>query len=72
MARLKPGVPLGKARAEMDHIMADLVRQYPKSYPAAAKVAIEPLHDYTVGNVSTALWVLLGAVGFILLIACAM
>ena len=71
IARLKPGVAADQAQAELNTIMADLVRQYPGSYPAGAKVALEPLHRYLVGRVSTALWILLGAVGFVLLIACA-
>jgi predicted permease len=71
IGRIKPGVSASQARAELKTIMANLVRQYPASYPAAATVAFEPLQDYLVGRVSTALWVLLGAVGFVLLIACA-
>jgi putative ABC transport system permease protein len=70
IARLKPGVPAERAHAELDAIMADLVRHYPGSYPPQAKVAFEPLRDHLVGSVSTALWVLMGAVGFVLLIAC--
>jgi putative ABC transport system permease protein len=61
---------LSPAHAELNTIMADLVRHYPASYPPQAKVAFEPLRDYLVGRVSTALWVLMGAVGFVLLIAC--
>jgi putative ABC transport system permease protein len=71
IARLKPGVPAERARAELNTIMADLVRHYPASYPPQARVAFEPLRDHIVGRVSTALWVLMGAVGFVLLIACA-
>jgi putative ABC transport system permease protein len=71
IARLKPGVAVSQAHAELKTIMSGLVRQYPGSYPPAATVALEPLHDYLVGRVSTALWVLMGAVGFVLLIACA-
>jgi putative ABC transport system permease protein len=71
IARMKPGVPGGQAHAELNAIMASLVRQYPASYPPGATVAFEPLHNHLVGRVSTALWVLLGAVGFVLLIACA-
>jgi putative ABC transport system permease protein len=70
IARLKPGVPAAQAHAELNTIMADLVRHYPASYPPQAKVAFEPLRDHIVGSVSTALWVLMGAVGFVLLIAC--
>ncbi len=70
IARLQPGVPAERAHAELNTIMAALVRQYPESYPPQAKVAFEPLRDHLVGSVSTALWVLMGAVGFVLLIAC--
>jgi putative ABC transport system permease protein len=71
VARMKPAVPAGQAHAELNTIMASLVKQYPASYPPGATVAFEPLHNHLVGRVSTALWVLLGAVGFVLLIACA-
>ncbi|MDP8981236.1 MAG: ABC transporter permease [Acidobacteriota bacterium] len=71
IARMKPGVPASQAHAELNAIMASLVQQYPASYPPGATVAFEPLQDYLVGRVSMALWVLLGAVGFVLLIACA-
>ncbi|MGD0361901.1 MAG: ABC transporter permease [Bryobacteraceae bacterium] len=70
IARMKPGVPAARAHAELDTIMAGLVRHYPASYPPRAKVAFEPLRDHLVGGVRTALWVLMGAVGFVLLIAC--
>ncbi|MGA2593269.1 MAG: ABC transporter permease [Bryobacteraceae bacterium] len=70
IARLKPGVPAAQAHAELNTIMADLVRHYPASYPPQAKVAFEPLRDHLLGSISTALWVLMGAVGFVLLIAC--
>jgi putative ABC transport system permease protein len=70
IARLKPGVRADRGHAELNTIMADLVRQYPASYPPQARVAFEPLHDHIVGRVSTALWVLMAAVGFVLLIAC--
>jgi putative ABC transport system permease protein len=70
IARLKPGVAPARAHAELNTIMADLVRHYPASYPPQATVAFEPLHDHIVGRVGTALWVLMGAVAFVLLIAC--
>ena len=71
VARLKPGVSIDRAHAELNTVMAGLVSQYPGSYPPTAKAALELLHDHVVGRVSTALWVLLGAVGFVLVIACA-
>jgi len=71
IARLKTGISVAQAHAELNTIMADLVRQYPGSYPARAKVGLQPLHDYVVGSMSRALWLVQGAVGFVLLIACA-
>jgi predicted permease len=71
IGRLKPGVPVGEARAELNTIMRDIVREHPKDYAREAGVALTPLRDQLVGRVSRALWVLLGAVGFVLLIACA-
>jgi len=70
IARMKPGVAAAQAQAELNTIMAGLVRQYPASYPPQAKVAFEPLREHIVGRVTTALWVLMGAVGLVLLIAC--
>jgi putative ABC transport system permease protein len=68
-ARLKDGVPIAQAEAEMNQISANLVRQYPTAYSASG-VTLTPLKDYLVGDVKTALWILLGSVGFVLLIAC--
>src|SRR5580700_8201163 len=70
IARLEPGVRADRAHAELNTIMADLVRRYPASYPPRAQIALEPLQDHIVGSLGTALWVLMGAVGFVLLIAC--
>jgi putative ABC transport system permease protein len=71
IARLRTGISIAQGYAELNAIMADLVRQYPGSYPAEAKVALQPLHEYLVGSASRPLWLLQGAVGFVLLIACA-
>lgn len=71
IGRMKAGVTASQASAELNGIMADLVRQYPASYPPDSVAAFEPLQVHLVGRVSKALWVLLGAVGFVLLIACA-
>lgn len=73
LARLKPGVSLEQARAEMDGVSQRIIEQNPK-YPYRTfnfKVLLTPLLEDTVGDVRAALWILLGAVGFVLLIACA-
>jgi putative ABC transport system permease protein len=71
VARLKPGVAPAAANAELTTILRDIVRENPTSYDSSATVIVTPLQDQVVGGVRTALWVLLGAVGFVLLIACA-
>src|SRR5580704_13371375 len=68
-SRLKDGVTTAQAEAEMNQISANLVREYPTAYSASG-VTLTPLKDYLVGDVKTALWILLGSVGFVLLIAC--
>ena len=68
-ARLKPDVGLEQARAEMNV----LNQQYAATHPAEAnaKVRVAWLKDHLVANVGPMLWMLFGAVGFVLLIACA-
>ncbi|MGB6898872.1 MAG: ABC transporter permease, partial [Candidatus Acidiferrum sp.] len=68
-ARLRDGVPVSQAEAEMNQISANLFREYPTEYSASG-VILTPLKDYLVGDIETALWTLLGSVGFVLLIAC--
>ena len=67
-ARLEPGTSLEVARAQMTTIAANLEKAFPGTNPA---VMVAPLTTMVVGDVRTALLVLLGAVGFVLLIACA-
>ena len=67
-ARLKPGVTLQQARAEIATITARLEKQNPGTN---RDVFVTPLKENVVGKVETPLLVLLGAVGFVLLIACA-
>jgi len=70
MARIKPGVAIPQARAEMELIERQLAQELPNIY-AGYGVMLRPLHDFIVGDVRQVLLVLLGAVGFVLLIACA-
>src|SRR6185437_2737105 len=69
IARLKPGVELRQAQAEMDTISNRLAQEYPQDDKGWGAVVL-PLHTDMVGDVRPALLMLLGAVGFILLIAC--
>ena len=70
-ARLKPGVTLSQARAEMKIAGERFRKANPKWMDKDESVAVTPLRDAAVSNIRTALLVLLGAVGFVLLIACA-
>jgi len=67
-ARLKPGVTLAQARAEMATISGRLEKEYPATNRA---VLVTPLKENVVGKIEAPLLLLLGAVGFVLLIACA-
>jgi putative ABC transport system permease protein len=70
MARLKDGVALGQAQAEMNGIAEQLQNEYPRSN-AIRTVSVEPLHlNFLTDATRRNLWLLLGAVGFLLLIAC--
>jgi putative ABC transport system permease protein len=70
VARLKAGVTLEQARAEASTIAARLSAQYPNTN-AGQGLLVQPMHENLVGNVRRALFVILGAVGLVLLIACA-
>ncbi|HLY63491.1 MAG TPA: ABC transporter permease [Terriglobia bacterium] len=73
MGKLKPGVSVDQAQAEMNIIIARLRHDYPESYPPSGGLtfSIVPLMEQVVGDVRGTIFILLGAVGFVLLIACA-
>ena len=68
LARLRPNVTVDQARAEIAGLTTALEREYPGTN---RDVTVTPLRDLVVGDVRPALLVLLGAVGFVLLLACA-
>jgi len=68
VARMKPGVTVAQANAELNGITRGLAEQYPENRNLGG-ASVAPLHDSIVGKVRVGLLVLLGAVGFVLLIA---
>ncbi len=70
IARLKPGVSLQQAQAEMTTIASRLEQQYPDKN-AGRGISLISMYENVVGKIRTTLLILLGAVGFVLLIACA-
>jgi putative ABC transport system permease protein len=70
VARLKAGVTFEQADADMNNVAANLEKQYPDTN-AATRVRMRPLIEIFVSDVRRALWVIFGAVGFVLFIACA-
>jgi putative ABC transport system permease protein len=71
VGRLKPGVQIRQAQAELSAIAARLSKQYPDTNTNFTSMDVVTLHSDVVGDVRTALIILLGAVVLVLLIACA-
>ncbi len=77
VARLRPGVTVGAATADLDALLPHVPDAFPGRLSAAAiaitkmHVQVRTLQDTMVGSIDRALWVLLGAAAFLLLVACA-
>jgi putative ABC transport system permease protein len=69
-ARLKPGITLAQANAQLKLAYDEVRRRWPLADPKSS-FGVEPLRDIIVSGARSSLYVLLGAVGFVLLIACA-
>ncbi|HVR99973.1 MAG TPA: ABC transporter permease [Thermoanaerobaculia bacterium] len=70
LARLRPGVDLERAQSQLDILAGRLERQYPTTNRGRSFRAI-PLQEWLVGDLRPTLWMLFGAVGFLLLLVCA-
>jgi putative ABC transport system permease protein len=79
VARLKPGVTLQQANADIARLIPIAHASFPPPPGFSAKMfeeanfqaSVRPLHEYAVGDLSKVLWVLMGSIGLVLLIACA-
>ena len=71
VARLKPGITLAQAQAELDALSERFAREYPQTDGRGWGAIVVPLQEDIVGGSRTMLLMLLGAVGLVLLIACA-
>ncbi len=70
-ARLKPGVTVESANAEMNVLAQRVAKLYPRAYPPRFSVSVVPIIDSVVGPFRTTLYTMAGAVALLLLIACA-
>lgn len=71
VGRLKPGVTVAQAEAELNTIISRLAVEHPENAAAGHRVVITPVARYIFGDAQPALWLLMGATGLLLLIACA-
>jgi putative ABC transport system permease protein len=70
LGRLKPGVTRAQADADLRPILADLQRQDPDAFPKSWKLQLRDFGETFPSDIQDALWILFGAVGLLLLIAC--
>jgi putative ABC transport system permease protein len=77
VARLRPGVDIAAAQADAARLTSRLPEEFPLAYSrgfmeeSRFTVLLEPLRDFVIGGVRRTLWILLGAVSIVLIIACA-
>ncbi|HEX9581524.1 MAG TPA: ABC transporter permease [Gemmatimonadales bacterium] len=71
LGRLRPGVTVEQAQAQVNGVVADLRQRFPIKETAGLRWRVEPMHDYLVAGARPGILALMGAVGFVLLIACA-
>ena len=71
VGRLKSGVTLQQAQAELKIIAEKYRAAFPRQMQEGESIAVQPYQELFTGDLSKYLWILLGAVGFLLLIACA-
>ena len=70
LGHLKPGISIRQAESDLTVVAKNLSTIYPKDYPKKFSVHIETLTDLVVGQFRTTLYIVLGAVGLLLLIGC--
>jgi len=70
IGRLKPGVTVAQARADINAVARQLAQEHPVANAGANRVNVLSLQQRLTGNVRTPLWILFAAVGLVLLIAC--
>jgi predicted permease len=75
VARLKPGVTLAEANADVARMLRMQVERFPEAATffkeAQMRPNLQPLKQYVIGDIGKVLWVLMGGIGLVLLIACA-
>jgi putative ABC transport system permease protein len=71
VGRMKPGVTAAAARSELNSLLQQIKREHPASYSATTAIRVSPLRDEIMRSADRALWLLMGAVALVLLIACA-